>query len=104
MVLRRKIHVKNFPYIFIILSYKNETYQFPILCSNDNEIVHKEFCMPVFPVPTNKNEKLYDKQIQRKLQLTGTEIVKDEVMNIVIGYKNFFAAHFPNFYFKSSLL
>jgi hypothetical protein len=87
-VLRRKAHVANYPYMFLVLAYGNEVFQVQLPSEkHDLALNGQPVSILPFPTPGSPDPARYGPSKVRVLDLTGREVVKGEVVPVQVGYE-----------------
>ena len=86
LILRRKTHVQNLPYIFLILSYGNETFQVMIpSVEKDAGVLGRPFHIPRFPVAMEAATRMTLPPEHADINLCGCQTIKDDVLEFVMS-------------------
>lgn len=86
-VLKRKSHVTNYPYMYLVLAYGNEVFQVQLPSEqHDLALNGQSISILPFPAPGSPDPARYGPSRVKVLDLTGREVVKGEVVTIPIGY------------------
>lgn len=84
MILRRKPAAAEVPYAYLILMYGNEQFQVQ-LPSKEHDGANAQYSILPFPPPRSAYPQ-FDRPGRALLDLTGREVVRGEVVPIVMGY------------------
>ena len=88
MLLRRKPLITGVPYAFLILGYGNDVFQvFLPSRQHDKDMKGNSVTLPVFPTPGGPDPVKYGKPRSRILDLTGRNVVKDDIVRVVLGFE-----------------
>ncbi|NCT69223.1 MAG: HNH endonuclease [Rhodanobacteraceae bacterium] len=86
-LLRRKSHVTNYPYMFLVLGYGNEVFQVQLPSEqHDLTLNGQPISILPFPTPDSPDPARYGPTRVQVLDLTGREVVKGEVISVQVGY------------------
>lgn len=97
LVLRRKPHVTDFPYAFLVLGFGNEVFQVQLPSKQHDEVLNgKSFSILPFPVPGSPDPARYGTDKHGTLKLTGREQKKEDVVTIQMGYDSKTPAEAPD--------
>ena len=95
ILLRRKTHVTDYPYLYFVLGYGNETYQVQLPSEKHDAAMNgKPFTILPFPGPGSPDDERYGTSRTRLLDLTGRQIVRGETTTITMGYE---VAHYRDY-------
>ncbi|MBB2929830.1 HNH endonuclease [Paraburkholderia silvatlantica] len=87
LVLRRKSHVTDVPYAFLVLGYGNEVFQVPLPSKPHDEASNgKSLSILPFPVPGSPDPARYGIPKHGVLNLTGKEVVRGDIATMTMGY------------------
>jgi len=86
-ILRRKPHVTNYPYMFLVLGYGNEVFQVQLPSEqHDLALNGQSISILPFPSPVSPDPAQYGSCRVQVLDLTGREVVKGEIVPVQVGY------------------
>lgn len=86
-ILRRKSHVTNYPYMYLVLGYGNEVFQVQLPSQqHDLALNGQPISILPFPTPGSPDPARYGPSRVQVLDLTGREVVKGEVVPVQVGY------------------
>ena len=87
-ILRRKSHVANYPYMYLVLGYGNEVFQVQMPSKqHDIALNGQSISILPFPTPGSPDPARYGACKIQVLDLTAREVVKGEIVSIHVGYE-----------------
>jgi hypothetical protein len=88
-ILRRKPHVTRFPYAFLVLGYGNEVFQAQLPSREHDEIMNgQSVSIYPFPCPGSPDPARFGSTVRGLRDFTGRELVRGEIVPLVVGYEN----------------
>lgn len=76
-----------YPYMFLMLAYANHTYQVPLFSvERDAHLDGKQFEAPLYPITSPADRAAYGHPVETLIDLTGTDVVKGEMVKIKMSY------------------
>jgi hypothetical protein len=87
-ILRRKSKATRCPYAFLVLGYGNETFQVQLPSQAHDEATNGQ-AVSVYPFPSlsSPDPNKFGPPGRGQLDLTGREVVRDQIFPIVTGYE-----------------
>jgi hypothetical protein len=87
-ILRRKPHVTGYPYAYLVLGYGNEVFQVQLPSQKHDAAMNGQpVSIHPFPIPRSPDPARFGAPGRTLLDFTGREIVRGEVVPIVVGYE-----------------
>lgn len=87
-ILRRKPHVNDYPYAYLVLSYGNEVFQVQLPSQEYDQAMNgRSFEIYPFPVAVPVESDQYGPVTYGQIDLTGRKIVRGEIVSLVLGYE-----------------
>lgn len=87
VLMRRRASVTGVPYAFLMLAYGNEVFQvFLPSPKQDAAIAGQRLTFPAFPTPGGPDAARYGKAHLTLLDMTGRQVVRGEIVPIVLGF------------------
>lgn len=87
-ILRRKPHVTGYAYAYLVLGYGNEVFQVQLPSQKHDAAMNgQSVSINPFPTPRSPDPARFGRTGRALLDFTGREIVRGEVVPIVVGYE-----------------
>lgn len=86
-ILRRKPHVTDYPYAYLVLGYGNEVFQVQLPSQKHDAAMNgRSVSIYPFPTPSSPDPERYGSSRCALRDFTGRDVVRGEIVPITVGY------------------